>query len=143
MAFGRRKRGENGAAAVEFALIMPVLLMLLFGIIDFGYMINRGSMVNNAARDAVRVAASQGTELEVKATANAALSEVTAATVTVTCRKPDNTACSTSFDAGKVSGGTAIVKITYEHKALSPIGMFFPGGFSLQRKAEMRIEPMP
>lgn len=50
-----RKRGR-GAVAVEFALIAPLLLMLVFGIIDFAYMFNRDTLVNNLTRDAARSA---------------------------------------------------------------------------------------
>ena len=43
-----RPRGERGVAAVEFALVVPLLLVVLFGIIDFGFAINRYSIVNTA-----------------------------------------------------------------------------------------------
>ena len=37
----RNASDQRGAAAVEFALLVPFLCLLLFGVIDFGYMLNR------------------------------------------------------------------------------------------------------
>jgi TadE-like protein len=53
----RRAAGDSGAAAVEFALVLPVLVLILFGIIDYGLFfsntINAQSGVQTAARQAV------------------------------------------------------------------------------------------
>lgn len=139
MLFRRRASGERGAAAVEFALILPIFLMLLFGIIDFGYMINRGGIINNAARDAAREASLNGTEAQVRAVALAGVTQVGGVNVTVTCRTPVGAPCG-NYDTGRASGGTAIVRIQYQHEMLTPVGIFVPGGFNLTRTAEMRIE---
>ena len=136
----RRSRDQRGAAAVEFALILPIFLLLLFGIIDFGYMINRSAMINNAARDAVREASLQQNKAAVTGVATAALQQVGTATVTVTCRKPPPGGVCVDYDTDAESGGTAVVTIAYQHKMLTPVGIFFPGGLDLTRKAEMRIE---
>lgn len=48
---------ERGAAAVEFAILLPVLLMLVFGTIEFGRAYNAQITLTNAARDGVRVMA--------------------------------------------------------------------------------------
>ena len=48
---------DTGAAAVEFALILPLLLLVLFGIIDFGRALNNQITLTQAAREGVRVAA--------------------------------------------------------------------------------------
>ena len=45
---------SRGAAAVEFALVMPILIMLLFGIIEFGRAYNAKLTLANAAREAAR-----------------------------------------------------------------------------------------
>ena len=52
-----RVHGERGAAAVEFALILPVLVLLLFGIIEFGRGYNAKIEVTGAAREGARVLA--------------------------------------------------------------------------------------
>ena len=46
---------ERGAAAVEFAIILPVLVMLVFGIVEFGFVFNRWLSMTHAAREGVRV----------------------------------------------------------------------------------------
>jgi Flp pilus assembly pilin Flp len=49
-------RGEDGAAAVEFALLLPLLVLLLFGFIQFGVAFNTRIQATNAAREAARLA---------------------------------------------------------------------------------------
>lgn len=137
MQMRRRKRDDGGAAAVEFALILPIFLMLLFGIIDFGYMINRSSIINNAARDAARVASLHGSEAEIRAAADATLNGVPDATVELSCKKNDGAPC--NF-ADRETTNMAIVTVRYQHKMLTPVGIFVPGGFDLTRQAEMRME---
>jgi Flp pilus assembly protein TadG len=45
---------ERGAAAVEFALVLPVLILLILGIIDFGRMFNAQQTLTFAARSGAR-----------------------------------------------------------------------------------------
>jgi Flp pilus assembly pilin Flp len=49
-------REEDGAAAVEFALLLPLLVLLLFGFIQFGMAFNTRIQATNAAREAARAA---------------------------------------------------------------------------------------
>ena len=51
----KRGKRERGAAAVEFALIIPALLLILFGIMEFSRLYNEQISLSNAARSAVRV----------------------------------------------------------------------------------------
>ena len=53
----RHRLRERGAAAVEFALILPILLILVGGVIDFGRLYYTQIQLANAARDGVRLAA--------------------------------------------------------------------------------------
>ena len=50
------QRDEDGAAAVEFALLLPLLVLLLFGMIEFGFALNTRIQATNAAREAARLA---------------------------------------------------------------------------------------
>jgi len=47
---------EHGAAAVEFALIIPVLVLLVFGIVQFSIAYDRQQSLHSAAREGARIA---------------------------------------------------------------------------------------
>lgn len=51
------RAAERGAVAVEFALLAPILVMLLLGIMEFGRAYNAQVSLSNSAREAVRVMA--------------------------------------------------------------------------------------
>lgn len=52
-------RSERAAALVEFAIVLPVLLLLVFGIIDFGRALNTQNNLSAAVREGARRAAVQ------------------------------------------------------------------------------------
>lgn len=49
-----RLRGDKGQEVVEFALVLPLLFLLLFGIIDFGIIIFSYDTISNATREGAR-----------------------------------------------------------------------------------------
>lgn len=98
-----RQRADKGAAAVEFALVVPILLALILGMMIFGRAYQVQSSLSMAAREGVRVmaldpdhetapaitaaqqaASSLGVTGAVSATASGCTSTVTDATVAVT-----------------------------------------------------------
>jgi Flp pilus assembly protein TadG len=48
---------EKGQSVVEFALVVPILILLLFGIIEFGRIYETINVITSAAREGARVAA--------------------------------------------------------------------------------------
>lgn len=50
------KKREDGQAMVEFALILPIFLLILCGIIDFGWLFYNQLSLNNACREGARYA---------------------------------------------------------------------------------------
>jgi len=56
----RKRSGYRAQAMVEFAIALPVLLLLLFGIMEVGRLMLTYAMVVNASRDAVRYASAVG-----------------------------------------------------------------------------------
>ena len=139
----RRARGDRGAAAVEFALIAPILFLLVFGIIDFGLLINSQSTASNAAREGARVASLGGNTAAVTSSVTPAMSTLINAgstTTTVTCLN-GATACSID-DATSDTGATVTVKVTYTYKFLTPVAKLvgLSGTLTFSKSSQTRIE---
>ena len=76
-ALRNRSHDESGAAAVEMAIVLPVLILLVFGIIQWSIYFNRLQGLQAAAREGARVAAlPQSTQSDVKAKITDALDGV-------------------------------------------------------------------
>ncbi len=67
-----REAPERGASVVEFAIVLPILMALLFGIVTGGLALNSKNSLNNAAREAARY----GATLPVDPTMSAWLDDV-------------------------------------------------------------------
>jgi len=66
---GRGEPAERGQAMVEFALVAPLLFLLLFGIIQFGFLLGGHVGMTNGAREAARYATTyQVTDYSTRAT---------------------------------------------------------------------------
>jgi len=53
----RRATGDEGAALVEAALVLPFLVIMVFGIVELGFLFRSASIVNSASRSGARLAA--------------------------------------------------------------------------------------
>jgi Flp pilus assembly protein TadG len=53
----RRGHGQEGAAAVEFAIVLPLLMLLTLGALDMGHMFYIDHLITNASREGARYAA--------------------------------------------------------------------------------------
>jgi Flp pilus assembly protein TadG len=100
---------DRGAAAVEFALLLPLLLLIVFGIIDFGRALNAQLTLTQAAQDGARVAALN--QPDVAGQTQAAATGLTGLTVTVT-------AC----PAPAAPGANAVVDVSYPFSFVTPVG---------------------
>ena len=56
----RLGRSDKGAELIEMALVTPILLLLVMGIVDFGFMFQRYVVLTNAAVEGARVATMPG-----------------------------------------------------------------------------------
>jgi hypothetical protein len=109
---GRRRDG--GAAAVETALVLPILLLIVFGIIDFGRMLNAQISLTEAAREGAR-AESLGASVETRVdTATTGLG----GTATVEIDWDESQQCPSSPDPED----DAVIILTYEFDFITPVG---------------------
>ncbi len=66
--------GDRGAAAVEFALVFPILILVLVGIVEYGSIFNTQLMLTSAAREGARTMAVTGDPVQARtAVINAAV----------------------------------------------------------------------
>lgn len=121
-----RRNGDSGAALVEFAILLPLLVILLFGIMEAGWAFSQSVEVRNAAREGARLAVvDYGTGQNVidETCARADLSG-SGATVTITVNGTDS----------------VTVDIAQTYTSLTGLLDPFFGGLSLSSSVEMRIE---
>lgn len=140
-AVGRHARSERGAAAVEFAIVGSVMMLLLFGILDTGMFINANSVVANAVRDGARSASLGATDATarskvtsgVKGVPGYAAANLTA--ISIVCTNPAGGTASCT-DSG-LHGGSVVVTATYQYHWLTPFGL---GTSNIVKRSEMIIE---
>jgi Flp pilus assembly protein TadG len=53
-------RCQKGVAAIEFAIVLPLLMMIVFGIIEFGLLMYDKQVITNASREGARIGISDG-----------------------------------------------------------------------------------
>jgi len=140
----RRLRSERGAELIEFALILPLLMFIILGLVDFGFMFQRFEVVTNAAREGARIAVLPG-----YATADVTArvqNYLTTGGVAVTGTNPTVSVTSVPIAAG---AGPALqgkrVQVTYAspYLFLGPLAGWFGGSFTtanLNAVAIMRDE---
>jgi Flp pilus assembly protein TadG len=123
----KSRQNERGAAVVEFALIAPLLLMMVLGIAEFGRAYNVQANLSQAAREGVRVMALHNDPAGAIAATKAAAPTLTLTNITVT-----PASCVAS---GTTPAATATVTVTY---SLTFITKLFGTGKTLTGKGFMR-----
>lgn len=91
-----RRNRERGAAAVEFAIVVPLLLALVLGIVEFSRIYNVQIVVTNAAREGARTMAIKDDTGLATAAVNNAVTNVTLSSIQIT---PGTGACTNGAEA--------------------------------------------
>lgn len=125
-------RNENGQALVEFAIILPILLILIMGIVQFGLVLNAYITIENASREGARRGIIGITDAEIKNLIIATSPSLEEKNITLEI---------TPNEGSRKSGDTIKVKIEYNYNLSVPIiSNLFNKTITLKSQTSMRIE---
>jgi Flp pilus assembly protein TadG len=128
-----RWRSETGAELVEFALLLPILLFVIGGIIDFARLFHSYEVVTNAAREGSRLASLPGYEINnyqtVRNRVQQYLWHTNAVGTVVTVVTPTPVPITVVDDIPLGSGVRVTVTYTHDFYFIGPIFALFGGSF--------------
>ncbi len=127
------KKNSRGQSLVETAIVLPIILLIIMGIIEFGLLFNNYIIITNASREGARKAAIGGTDSEIIQVVE---------NVTTTLELSRMTISVSPSLSSRRHGTQVKVEVVYRAGLITPIiGEFFPGGEAkLTAAAVMRVE---
>ena len=146
MILRRHGGSRRGQTLVEFALILPIFLLLLVGIFDFGRAIYAYNTVSNAAREGGRLAITDQTLADIQAHAaqHAASLQVADTDVYVDYRAqatPDTeSSCDALVGTDAAVGCIAVVRVPYIYNAATPLIGNLVGPIYVSGETRFRVE---
>lgn len=128
---------QRGQALVEFALVIPLLVLIVFGTFDLGYAVFTNNMLNNAAREGARAGTIIGND-------NAKICDrvkTTAPSLNFVCPGDLGTRITIDPPGSRVYEEPITVTVRYNYQPLTPVvGSLSPGGFPLSSTSVMIVE---
>ncbi len=137
----RVRRRREGQSLVEFAVTLPIFLLLLAGILDFGLGLYSQMTVINAAREGARlgiVDAGNVTAIEQRVEAMSGGLDQSKLVVTTSCLRPAGSSFVTCASPQYQSGDAVVVRVDYRYRMLWPLA--FGTSLDLSSTVQMRIE---
>ncbi len=150
----RRRRRTRGQSLVEFAIVLPIFLLILSGILDFGFLLYSRMTVISATREGARVAIDApktSTDPSTQATLQARIPDLVRTRVTdaaagglnisalstqVTC--VDKAAGSCAFNGSAEPGNSVKVTVSYQYRSFFPL--LFGQSFEMSSTVQMVLE---
>lgn len=131
-----RMKEEDGQGVVELGIAIPVVLFVLLGILEFGWLFNAKITLTSAAREGARVAVVS--TIDQRNRAYLASSEAVSGVSGITIPNDSTHFIYYTDDEIVTNTNNAIVEIKGLVQPL--IGLFYNGPVEIQAKAVMRIE---
>jgi len=129
---GKLIRDRQGQALVELALVLPLLIILIMGTMEFGRIFHSYLLITNASREGARAGVVNKTDAEIKTKVKDA-----AATLGLT----DDQITITPAQSYRTRGVPLTVKVDYTVSLITPVlDAFVPNPFPLTASTTMRVE---
>jgi len=123
---------SKGQALVELAFVLPILLLIVMGIVEFGRIFNAYLIVTNASREGARYASVDSSDTEIYYAIENLTSTLDQSQISISI--------SPNFSS-RTSGNPVEVSIDYNIDIIAPvIGAIIPNPFTVSAKTTMRIE---
>ena len=148
----RRLMGsERSQSVVEFVLVLPIFLVLVMGIIDFGMGFGAYVQLRNAAREGARYAVVGNPAGSYPADCTGSQTQSVIGHVCIAAKDlnlTDMQSVSVQYPNGQASGNSVVVRAQYSYQLITPLGEFvtfftggsFPGHLDLTATSDMRLE---
>lgn len=125
-------KNRNGQALVEMAFILPILLLILMGIVEFGRIFNAYLIVTNASREGARYASVHSSDTQI---------ESAISNLTPTLEQDKLSITITPSEGSRTSGNAVEVRIDYDIDIIAPlISAMIPNPYRVTAQTTMRIE---
>lgn len=125
-------KNKNGQAIVELAIILPVLLIILFGIFEFGRVMNVYLVITSASREGARIAAVGNTDSYIVQKIQDATSTLDLNKLNITISPNENQ---------RYRGEEVLIRIGYDIDLIVPIIQnIVPNPLHLETETIMRVE---
>ena len=137
---GRPRKREDGQSLVEFALVIPIFLLVLFAIVDFGMAFHAWITVTNSAREGARLGSVHAPAATIEQRVRDTATSLEQANLSVSVSNAD--------DQGGQPGESVVVDVSYSYSLITPLadllnmvsGGTIPDMLSLDSLADMRLE---
>lgn len=131
------KRNTDGQSLVEFALILPFLILLILGMIEFGWILNGQITLTSATREGARVAIVYESSVDASTAVQSAVSKsAESSSLTI-----EDDGINTTFENRNYGGTNYLTAVVNVNATIKPIiGLYFSGDVNLSAKAEMKVE---
>jgi hypothetical protein len=139
----RRFADDRGAELIEFALVLPILLFVSAGIMEFGFLFQRSEVLTNAVREGARIAVLPGygpLDAETRVKNYMAAGGLTcAAGCSVVVDYPDETIAGNTFKLARVTVAFPVPSLILS--AIAPlVNATAYGSITLHATSVMRVE---
>lgn len=125
-------RNKKGQSLVETAIVLPLVLLLLMAIIDFGFLFNNYIVISNASREAARKGSLGGTDTEITQLIQSYTTTLDPSRLSIQIYPAESQ---------RFHGSEIKITLQYDNRLITPvIGALLGEDISLQGQVIMRVE---